>query len=497
MPFSGPFREPLIAPIFLLGRMPPGYIPKNLGSGAAVLFSFDDGTKDAYRLAYRYMASQGLRGTCYIITDKIATAGYMSAANLSTLDAANWDIANHTNNHVDLTTLTEAQQEAEILAGKTALDALGLTRASLHIAYPFGNENADTLTAMAAIGAKTGRLATIGYDDMPISNAYLFHIQDASNKTLVQLEGYVDTVLAAGEVLILMFHQIAFEGASSTKLPYDIFCDLVDYVVAKSALGNFWPLTIDQLYNLLSGSLTITMPTAYSPTINTTYADEIAATESANLITHWPMWERDTGIADNYQGTAARDGKYIDVLLFDTLGPDGNDSIGLDALGLVNVLTSNGSTGLADLWNGNEFTIAVWAKVAAAGVWTDGVRRDVFQFNTGSNYVFLTKWTVNNQLIGQISAGGTTKNLVATCSLTTWMHLAVVRSVTGNFAKLYINGTEAATNTAATNWSGTLSKAIFGSSDLAGGSVWSGWMAHAAVWTKALTAPEIAALATV
>ncbi|HEX9028069.1 MAG TPA: polysaccharide deacetylase family protein, partial [Anaerolineales bacterium] len=121
---------------------------RSRGNGYAML-CFDDSQASTYT-GLTYLKDRGRVATIYTITGTIGNTGYHTAAHLLELDAAGFAIANHTHSHTNLTTLTEAQQETELSGGRTDLEALGLTRASRHVAYPNGASNADTLTAMAA-----------------------------------------------------------------------------------------------------------------------------------------------------------------------------------------------------------------------------------------------------------------------------------------------------------------------------------------------------------
>lgn len=121
--------------------------------------NFDDGFASVYSVAYPYLAARGIQATVYATKDYIGTANYMTEANLQALDGAGWDIGNHSETHPDFTTLTQAQIETELTNCSDWLDGLGLTRASHHVAYPFGNYDADVEAAMLATGMVSGRLA--------------------------------------------------------------------------------------------------------------------------------------------------------------------------------------------------------------------------------------------------------------------------------------------------------------------------------------------------
>ena len=61
---------------------------------AGVFLSFSDGYASCYSIAAPIMATYGIKGTAYPISDWIGNTGKMTAANLQALYAAGWDIGN-------------------------------------------------------------------------------------------------------------------------------------------------------------------------------------------------------------------------------------------------------------------------------------------------------------------------------------------------------------------------------------------------------------------
>ena len=71
----------------------------NLRARPKIVISFDDGNDNIYANAYPAMLAAGVPGTCYINSNVIGNSGKMTVANLNTLYANGWDIANHTSDH--------------------------------------------------------------------------------------------------------------------------------------------------------------------------------------------------------------------------------------------------------------------------------------------------------------------------------------------------------------------------------------------------------------
>lgn len=235
-------------------------LPQNLNLNIpAVLITFDDGYDDVYEEAFSYMNPRNMPANAYVITDYIGggAGAYMTAAQLQEMDAAGWAICNHTTNHPNLTTKTEAEQETILGDARTALNALGLTRCSSHVAYPSGQYNADTLTAMANLGMLTGR--TVGGDPaiMPDFSLYeitSFLINEAT--TLQDAKDFVDGLIATGRVGTVYLHYLTVSGAGVNEWSISNFRAWIDYILQKKLVS----LTIDQFYTLLSTGITYRVP---------------------------------------------------------------------------------------------------------------------------------------------------------------------------------------------------------------------------------------------
>jgi peptidoglycan/xylan/chitin deacetylase (PgdA/CDA1 family) len=222
-----------------------------------LLICFDDNHHSIFDAAYPAMRAYNMRGTAYIITAQIAAANKMTVAQMQALDRDGWDLANHTDSHTNLTTLSQAEQEAELTTAQGILDALELTRASKHVAYPLGAYNDDTLAAMAAAGMLTGRCGLNDkWDVLPPSHLYYLqtkgHVTETT--TLAGAKAGVDAIVAGGAIGVLLFHQLVDSAPlGSEQWLISDFQELVAYI---AGLG-LPCITISELYRLLSGPVSI------------------------------------------------------------------------------------------------------------------------------------------------------------------------------------------------------------------------------------------------
>lgn len=226
------------------------------------------------------------------------------------------------------------------------------------------------------------------------------------------------------------------------------------------------------------------------------YYKKVLTTQRASLLAYWPLWEASGSVADNFEGTAARDGSYTGVTLGQPGIGDGRTSPFFDGVNdYVNVFSGS----FRDAFNGQELTIAGWAKVNEASVWSDGAMRQCIRLLVdGNNHLYIRKTTTNN-LLGFYYKGGGTATLAVTTTLSTtsWFHWAMTISKTANEMKAYINGSQVGTTQSGFGaWVGLLnaSQCCIGAAITTPSEVWHGWLPHFAVWSTPLTAPQIARL---
>jgi len=231
-------------------------VPQNLSGTGAVLITFDDGTSDAYTLTYPLFAAHNIPATCYINSGTVGGASVLTPSMMRELDAAGWCMANHTRDHLDLTTLSQALQQSQIQKTVDDLTAWGVPDGALHVAYPFGSYNADTLAAMEDVSALSGR--GVAFDEqfsLPLEDMHQIPaVRIRADTTLATAKGYIDTALANDTICCFYMHVIKSEGELDTyDWAYDDLAALVDYIVQT----NIPVLTIADLYAVQSGARVI------------------------------------------------------------------------------------------------------------------------------------------------------------------------------------------------------------------------------------------------
>lgn len=215
-------------------------------------------------------------------------------------------------------------------------------------------------------------------------------------------------------------------------------------------------------------------------------------------IAYWPMAESSGSTALDASGNA-RNGAYTGVTLGQPGIGDGRTAAGFDGATSFNNIFS---ASLAGAFSGAAGTLALWAQVSGAGVWSDGTQRRFVRLNVdASNYVLIYRTAINNQIACEYSAGGTIKTrTISSISSTGWIHIAITWSASNDQVIAYLNGAQqGATLTGLGVFAGSLvsGSTVVGATTTVPALVWSGNLAHAAIFSSALSAAQVLSLATV
>jgi len=230
----------------------------------------------------------------------------------------------------------------------------------------------------------------------------------------------------------------------------------------------------------------------------TPYYQKVLRTQRDYLLAYWMQAEPSGSVALDTSGNS-RTGAYTGVDLGQAGIGDGKTCPWFDG---VNDYNNVYSTSLRDAFNGAEGSVACWAKVNSAAVWTDGVERFIVRFRTdGASNVLIEKNAINNQIQWEYRAADTVQSRVSTVyNLNTWLHLALTWSKSGDVVRAYGNGEQVGADmTGLGIWAGELLgwASLIGAFVTTPGAVWHGWLAHVPVWSIALTGAEVANLAKV
>jgi hypothetical protein len=192
----------------------------------------------------------------------------------------------------------------------------------------------------------------------------------------------------------------------------------------------------------------------------------------------------------------AQNGVYTGVTLGEEGIGDGRTCPLFDGVNdYVNIFT----TTFRDAFDEDEGSMMVWAKVADAGVWTDGVSRRALTVGVdGNNRVLLQKSVVANAFEYLYTAGGVSKLRASTISSVDWNVFAITWSKSADEVRAYLAGTQQGTTLNGLGvWVGNLSAntTVIGAGSTVPAAVFHGYLAHVAIWDRPLTLTEIEDLA--
>jgi peptidoglycan/xylan/chitin deacetylase (PgdA/CDA1 family) len=170
---------------------------------------FDDGYREHFDIAFPAIQSRGWRGVEATVVKYFEPGfpGYMSLAEMHSMENAGWEIVAHSYDHSDLTQLSVTAMEGQLYTSRSFLDAQGFNVRSF--AIPFGEYNASVLGLNEERGYFSSmRNSDSGYNPMG-AFPHSIKVQKIEwNTTLAQVNGWLAETRARKAWLILLFHKI-------------------------------------------------------------------------------------------------------------------------------------------------------------------------------------------------------------------------------------------------------------------------------------------------
>ncbi|MBC2318785.1 polysaccharide deacetylase family protein [Listeria booriae] len=206
---------------------------------ANVLFIFDDAWKEAAS-GIATLESKSMLANVGVVEVNESDARFMTNVELKALNLKGHDLANHTKDHPHLNTLSKADQRTQFDSCKTYLTTNNWTRANDSVIYPYGDYNADTLTALAEGGYKLGRPLTSGIEVNNPAGNYLVRTYNLTpDRTIAMAKSTVDYAIATGGTLLFLNHRLGTTEQTTDTMFWrsDWFDQLATYVKQKSDEG--------------------------------------------------------------------------------------------------------------------------------------------------------------------------------------------------------------------------------------------------------------------
>ena len=233
------------------------------------------------------------------------------------------------------------------------------------------------------------------------------------------------------------------------------------------------------------------------------YVDKVLGT---NPLVYFPLWDTAAGSVEDIGPNSWDGAGYIDVEP-DPAAPNNTPFLsgsvapywdGVTAGSRVNLY----SAAFQAAFPGQEGTWMSWVRLKNAAVtWPDATARYYARFVVDAdNRIELAK--SNGVAQGRVGvaywAGGVKFSThlwnFATIGFADWFMVAMTWSLSGDYNKVYVNGQEIASRSGLGTWAGVpLANTMY--LGQGGASLWYGWQAHAAIWSRALPDTTMAYLA--
>ena len=186
-----------------------------------VVLQTDDGHPSDYTTAYPLASARNIPLTHHVVAARIGNPGQLTWDQIHELRAAGFGIECHNYNHVDITTLTEAELRANLEAVNAAFIAAGLPTPEHH-AYAHGQNDAAS-RAILADYRLSGRTVTekqtpIMYWGQEFDWYQLRSKAIIRDTTVDEIKGRIDDAIAQNYVLILYTHDISDDPGGSGVL---------------------------------------------------------------------------------------------------------------------------------------------------------------------------------------------------------------------------------------------------------------------------------------
>lgn len=192
---------------------------------AIISVTFDDGWESVYSNALPIMQKYGIHSTQYILAGQFDDPNYFSEAQVRSLAASGHEIASHTVNHLDLTTLDDTDLAYEIGGSKDILgEKFGIPR---DFAPPLGadDQRVQSLIKQNYRSARntTGDISTLSEVDTNTRANFNRYSINAftmrADTSLEQLQTFIAYAQANNAWIVITYHQVDRSGSPYSVTP--------------------------------------------------------------------------------------------------------------------------------------------------------------------------------------------------------------------------------------------------------------------------------------
>ncbi|MGI8608307.1 MAG: polysaccharide deacetylase family protein [Candidatus Dormibacteria bacterium] len=141
-----------------------------------VALTFDDGYRDFYTTAAPILRDTGFTATNYVPTQLVGGSAYMTWNQIQELDREGFEMAAHTQYHVDISNLPDNRARAEVFGAKADLES-HLGHQVVDWAYPYGGVSVAAAALIREAGFWSGTTTNPGGWHDPTQLLYLSRVR--------------------------------------------------------------------------------------------------------------------------------------------------------------------------------------------------------------------------------------------------------------------------------------------------------------------------------
>lgn len=199
-----------------------------------ISFTFDDGYKNHFDLAFPIFKKYNITATEYVIVGKIGEefegSKLMNWDDLKDLNNAGWDIESHTLTHPYLTRLNQEEIEKEFYISKKILEERGFEVSS--VAIPYGKYN-NEIRNIAKKYYKAVRVSSWGCNKI-ISLDALKSKWIKNDTTLEEMKEWINDAEKNKCWLIIMLHHVEKNKTKEYSVSVSDLENLIEYIKEKN-----------------------------------------------------------------------------------------------------------------------------------------------------------------------------------------------------------------------------------------------------------------------
>jgi hypothetical protein len=226
-------------------------VRKDVMCRPVILLSIDDGYASDYNYRNLWL-NKGINLTHFLRTNEIGNTDRLTIANCQDLQGYGDCMANHTNDHTNLTTLDTANIINRVNTATSFLVSNGLSGWE-YLAYPYGAYNPGTvIPAVKQAGIKIARavhgvgppsvLETPVYDSL--YNIRSYELGPTTNATTVN--GYIDQCISKMALFSIHWHKIVTGTPTGYEVQDTVLDSILSYIKTKMDAGQLFVMTYEQ-----------------------------------------------------------------------------------------------------------------------------------------------------------------------------------------------------------------------------------------------------------